>query len=105
MLQVRNWNVSSCFEEFKTVITSNNFNEVIKKAGPPLMVKHDGKDIPTYVSYHLRGTCFKGFNQKVDQNPHSKDKDDALLCLVQEGLCLKTQWQKLPQLSFSHTII
>ena len=76
--QVRNLNLSSCFEEFKTGIASNKFNEVIKKVEAPPAVKHDGKDVPTCVSYHLQGTCFKGCNCKADHSPHSQDEDDAL---------------------------
>ena len=33
--QVCNLNVSSRFEEFKTNITSNKFNDIIKKVGAP----------------------------------------------------------------------
>ena len=78
LAQVCNLNMSSCFEEFKTGITNNKFNNVIKKVGAPPAVKCDGKDVPMYVSYHLQGTCFEGCNRKADHSPHSKDKDDAL---------------------------
>ena len=61
LCQVRNLNMSSCFEEFKTGITSNKFNNVIEKVGAPPTVKHDGKDAPMCISYHLHGTCFEGF--------------------------------------------
>ena len=62
--QVHNLNVSSCFEEFKNGVASNKFKNIIKKVGAPLMVKSDGKDVPTCISYHLQGTCFEGCNHK-----------------------------------------
>ena len=75
--QVRNLNMSSYFNEFKTGISSNKFNDVIKKVGQPPMVKREGKDVATCVLHHLHGTCFKGCNCKADHGPHSKDEDDA----------------------------
>ena len=77
LAQVHNLNMSSHFNKFKTGITSNKCNDVIKKVGPPPKVKRKGKDVATCVSYHLRGTCFKGCNRKANHGPHSKDEDDA----------------------------
>ena len=56
--QVRNLNMSSRFDKFKTGIANNKFNNVI--------------------SCHFRGTCFEGCNRKANHGPHSKDEDDAL---------------------------
>ena len=66
-------------KEFKTGITSEKFNNVIKKVEPPPLVKHSGKDVPTCVSYNLRGMCFKGCNHKANHSPYLKDKDDTLM--------------------------
>ena len=43
--QVCNTTLSTCFEDFKTRITTAKFNEVIKKVGSPPKVKCDGKGI------------------------------------------------------------
>ena len=77
--------MSSCFDKFKTGITNNKFNDIIKKVGPPPTVKRKGKDVATCVSYHLRGTCFEGCNQKANHGPHSKDEDDALHAWCQKA--------------------
>ena len=78
--QVRNLIMSLHFKDF---------DNIIKKVGPPPAVTHDGKDIPTCVSHHLHGTCFKGF-QRVskdattrpttvpDAGPGSTDPDELL---------------------------
>ena len=78
LAQVHNLNMPSHFEEIKTGVTSDKFNEVIKKLGLPPMVKHDWKDVPTSMLNHSRRTCFEGCNRKADHGPHSKDEDDAL---------------------------
>ena len=75
---VRNTHMESRFEDFKTGISNNKFNDVIKKVGPPPTVKRGGEDVAMCVSYHLRGTCFDTCSRKADHGPHSKDEDDQL---------------------------
>ena len=50
---VRNLNMESCFEDFKTGIANNKFNDVIKKVGLPPTVKRGSQDVQMCVSYHL----------------------------------------------------
>ena len=83
--QVCNLNMSSCFDKFKTGITNNKFNDVIKKVGPPPMVNRKGKDVATCVLNHLQGTCFEGCNRNADHGPHSKDEDDTLYAWCQKA--------------------
>ena len=75
---VRNLNMESRFEDFKTGIANNKFNDVIKKVGAPPTVKRGGQDVQMCVSYHLRGTCFDTCSCKADHGPHSKDENDEL---------------------------
>jgi hypothetical protein len=75
---VRNTQMESRFEDFKTGISNNKFNDVIKKVGPPPNVKRGGEEVAMCVSYHLRGTCFDTCSRKADHGPHSKDENDQL---------------------------
>ncbi|HKK56614.1 hypothetical protein [Marinobacter sp.] len=75
---VRNTHMESRFEDFKTGISKNKFNDVIKKVGPPPKVKRGGEEVAMCVSYHLRGSCFDTCSRKADHGAHSKDEDDQL---------------------------
>ena len=75
---VRNTQMDARFEDFKTGISNNKFNDVIKKVGAPPTVKRGGEDIAMCVSYHLRGACFESCSRKADHGPHSKDENDQL---------------------------
>jgi hypothetical protein len=75
---VRNTQMESRFEDFKTGISNNKFNDVIKKVGPPPNVKRGGQEVAMCVSHHLRGSCFDTCSRKADHGPHSKDEDDQL---------------------------
>jgi hypothetical protein len=77
-LQVRNTAMNTRFDDFKTGISQNKFNDLIKKVGTPPTVKRGGKEISMCASYHLRGSCFSNCNRKADHGPHSSDEDSAL---------------------------
>lgn len=76
--QVRNMAMNTRFDDFKTGISNNKFNDLIKKVGTPPTVKRGGKEISMCASYHLRGTCFSNCNRKADHGPHTSDEDAAL---------------------------
>ena len=76
--QVRNPAMNTRFDDFKTGIVQNKFNDIIKKVGAPPTVERGGKTIPMCASYHLRGNCFSTCGRKADHGPHSTDEDDAL---------------------------